>query len=95
MADHETVVVVLNGTDENPYNCLGLTQNPFPQIGKAEYQAAITELASLGGDPIPHGSYDAYIRMKLLGFSPEFVDLCVKNFRPGVIVEFAVTWGDK
>ena len=42
--------VTINGTDMNPWHRLGLRQNPFPQIGKAEY-AASAGLASLDGDP--------------------------------------------
>lgn len=81
------LTVVLNGTNENPYHRLGLTQNPFPQIAKYEWLASERCLAKLGGDPIPN---EAYIRETLQRFSPEFVDLCCKKFQPGKLVRFDV-----
>jgi hypothetical protein len=87
-----TIVVSLNGTDQNPFNKLGLTQNPFGQVNKSETDEAERVLNSLGADPIPTENAETYIREKLQGFSPEFVDLCVKQFRPGKIVKFKVKW---
>lgn len=89
-----TIRVELNGTAENPYHKLGLTQNPFPLIPQAQYSGACLRLQSLGGDPIPHDRAEAYIREKLSGFSQEFVDLCVSRFKPGEVVEFEVSWGE-
>lgn len=84
-------LVELNGTDENPYHRLGLTQNPFPQLGKAEYDAAERRLHSLGGDPIPDTDY---IREKLKGFNPEFVELCCSKFEKGKMVKFYIEFND-
>ena len=90
-----TIVVSLNGTDQNPFEKMGLKQNPFGQLNKAETDAAERALNNLGADPIPHDNAEAYIREKLTGFSPELVDLCVKQFRPGKIVKFKVKWPSK
>lgn len=70
-----TLKVTLNGTDTNPFHAMGLTQRPFPQLGKAEYDAQERILNRLAAEPIPDVGY----RRKTLtdaGFSPEFVDLC-------------------
>lgn len=83
--------VSLNGTDENPWHKHGLTQNPFPQLGRAEWDAQCLRLQSLGGDPIPDTQY---IRERLRGFSEEFVELCCREFRKGEIVKFVVTFQD-
>ena len=84
--------VTLNGTDKNPWHRMGLKQNPFPQLGKAEYDAACLRLAALGGDPIPNVQH---IKDWLKGyFSDEFIKLCCKNFKPGEIVRFTVHWKD-
>lgn len=87
-----TITVGLNGTDTNPYHKLGLTRNPFPELGKSEWDAAELQMHKLGGDPIPQDNPEAYIREVLAGFSSEFVDLCVQNFRPGKYVKFKVFW---
>lgn len=79
--------IVLNGTDVNPWHRLGLTQNPFPQLGRCEYDAACLVVQSLGGDPIPDTDY---IRNKLRSFDKEFVDLLCSQFRKGEIVRFTV-----
>lgn len=84
--------VQLNGTAVNPYHKWGLTQNPFPQLGTAETNAACLRLQSLGGDPIPN---EQHIRDTLRGFSDEFVELCVQNFKPGEYVSFIATWPEK
>ncbi len=34
------IIVELNGTDINPYHKLGLTQNPFSQIGAYNYNTS-------------------------------------------------------
>jgi hypothetical protein len=81
--------VALNGLAVNPYHALGLTQNPFPQLGKAEYDYHVLRVQSLGGDPIPDAGH---IRRHLKGFSSEFVDLCVRKFEKGSYVEFDVYW---
>lgn len=85
-----TLAIVLNGTGENPYHRMGLTQNPFPQMGRMETDAACLALQSLGGDPIPDTDY---IRAKLKGhFSEEVIALCCREFRPGEMVSFGVYW---
>jgi hypothetical protein len=87
-----SIIVSLNGTDTNPFHKYGLTQNPFGQLNTAETDDAERRLNSLGGDPIPAENAEGYIREKLTGFSPEFVDLCVKYFRAGKMVKFKVKW---
>jgi hypothetical protein len=82
--------VRLIGTDRNPFHRWGLTQNPFPEIPNAEFQAGLMAINSLGGDPIT-GPDD--IRRRLAGrCSAELIELCVARFRPGEHVEFAVTF---
>lgn len=88
-SDRWRLRVTLNGTDKNPYARYGLKHNPFPQMGKAEYQGAEMAVNSLGGEPIKD---EADIRRRLRGFSAEFVNLCVHNFKPGVTVSFYVTF---
>ncbi len=84
--------VELNGTDKNPYEQMGLTQNPFPQTGKAEWDEACLRIQKLGGPPIPADRAEAYIRETLAGFTQEFVELCVRNYKPGIYVKFYVTF---
>jgi hypothetical protein len=81
--------VTLNGTERNPWHTYGLRQNPFPQLGKAEYHAGERQLASLDGDPL-RGPHD--IRARLRGFSEEFIELCIAQFRPGRRVSFTVVF---
>lgn len=81
--------VVLNGTEINPYKSWGVTQNPFPQIPKAEYTKQILHLQALGGEPIPDTDY---IRNHLKGWSKEFVDLCCERFEKGKMVKFDVAF---
>jgi len=80
--------VVINGTGVNPWHALGLTQNPFPQIAKAELMGAMNQLNRLGAEPIK--SMDQ-IREILIGWSAQFVELCCKQYKPGEIVRFTVT----
>jgi hypothetical protein len=85
-----TLKIILNGTDENPFHRMGLTQNPFPQLAKAEWDAATLRLQSLAGDPIPNTDY---IRERLDGFFvKEFIDMCCDRFVKGEKVEFHVNW---
>lgn len=100
--------VRLNGTDENPFLIHSLQSNPFPQqfipdrpeertvIGAArvkeassKHRIAVLHVQELGGSPIPDADY---IRRHLQGFAPDFVELCVQNFRPGEMVEFTVSF---
>jgi hypothetical protein len=71
---------------------MGLTQNPFPQLGRAEYQLQEIRLAKLGANPIPEGEAEQYIRGVLKGFSKEFVEYCIAKYEPGKMVKFYVTW---
>lgn len=87
--------VELNGTVLNPFEQMGLTQNPFPQIADARYSAACLRLQSLAGKPIPHANAEEYIRTILTGFTKEFVDMCVAKFEPGKRVRFTVEFNDK
>lgn len=77
--------VRLNGTDENPWLKLGFTRNPFPQIGKAEFNVGEQIINGLDADPIK--DIDD-LRQRLKGCSDEFIELCIKNFKPGERVEF-------
>lgn len=79
--------VELNGTDENPWHRMGLTQNPFPQIAKAEYDSKCLHLQALGGNPIPDTDY---IRNHLKGWNEEFIELCCSKFEKGKVVKFRV-----
>ena len=83
--------VTINGTGKNPWHRFGLSKNPFPQLGKAEWVSGEMQVASLDGDPVT-GPED--IRARLSGFSAEFVNLCVNNWEPGKRVRFLVTWPD-
>lgn len=91
-SDRWRLKVVLNGTDTNPYARWGLKQNPFPQLGKAEYDRAERAINSLGGEPIKD---EADIRQRLRGFKADFVNLCVRNFKKGATVTFYVTFPKK
>jgi hypothetical protein len=84
-----TLTVRLNGTDENSWHKFGLTQNPFPQLAKMEYDRFTLHLAALDGDPIPDTDY---IRNHLKGWDPEFVKLCCLKFKKGKRVTFIVEW---
>jgi hypothetical protein len=86
-----TMVVTINGTGVNPWHRLGLRCNPFPQIGRAETDAAERQVASLDGDPV---TGEADIRARLAGFTPEFIDGIVAQWRPGERVRFTVTFPD-
>jgi hypothetical protein len=83
--------VVLNGTKENPWAKLGLTQNPFPQIAKAEYTPGLLKVQSLAGEPIKDCED---IRYRLEGFSREFIELCCSRFIPGETVKFTVSFDE-
>lgn len=87
--------VALNGTDKNPFTIYGVSQNPFPQIAKREYQARIMNMQKLGGPPIPKDNAEHYIRETLNGWSQEFIELCVSKYRPGEYVKFEVNFDDK
>lgn len=87
--------VNLNGTNVNPWNRMGLKQNPFPQLGKAEYDKFCLILQELGGPPIPHDRYKEYIRETLKGFDEEFIELCIQNFKPGEMSRFTVAWKEE
>jgi hypothetical protein len=84
--------VELNGTNENPYHKFHLKQNPFPQLGRYEYDRQCLHLQKLGGDPIPNVEY---IRNHLKGWPDEFVDLCCSQFKPGEYVEFDVYFSEE
>jgi hypothetical protein len=88
-----TITVRLNGTDINPWHKFHLRCNPFPQIAKAEWDTGQRALAELDGDPLK-GPED--IRARLKGkVSPELIELCVSQFKPGENVEFDVTFDDE
>ena len=81
--------VTINGTDMNPWHRFGLRQNPFPQIGKAEYAAGERKLASLDGDPVRTADD---IRERLAGFDPEFVEGVIQRWQPGRRVRFKIVF---
>jgi hypothetical protein len=80
----------LNGTDENPFHKMGLTQNPFPQIAKAEYMPQMHAINELAANPIKDVD-DLRARMKDL-FTDEFIEGCVARFKKGEYVEFEVSF---
>jgi hypothetical protein len=87
-----TIKVRLNGTNKNSWHKMGLKQNPFPQLGKAEYDAGERQINSLDGDPIKDAND---IRQRLKGFSEEFIEGCVARFKPGKRVEFLVNFPER
>ena len=96
LADHQgepgeeiTIRVTLNGTDTNRWARWGLMANPFPQTGIMEFHNAEMQVASLDGVTIRSA---ADIRERLDGFAPEFIDLCISQFRRGERVSFLVTF---
>jgi hypothetical protein len=82
-----TRTVTLNGTSENPYARMGLKCNPFPQIGKAEFDAVEMRLNKLAGDPIK--STDD-IRQRLQGLPSDFVEYITEQYEPGATVTFTI-----
>ena len=72
--------VTINGTGINPWHRFGLRQNPFPQLGKAEYAAGERQLASLDGNPVRTADD---IRERLAGFGPAFVEGVIQRWQPG------------
>jgi hypothetical protein len=85
------LTVALNGTKVNPFEKLGVRCNPFPQIADYEHSTHCLRVQELGGDPIPN---QAYIREKLKGFSPAFIDLCCQTYTKGKYVKFTVEWNE-
>jgi hypothetical protein len=83
------ITVTLNGTSENPYHKLGMRRNPFPQIARAEFNAADRMLAQLDAEPL-NGPED--IRRILAGCDADFIELCCKQFKKGERVRFLVYW---
>ena len=81
--------VTINSTDINPWHRFGLRQNPFPQIGKAEYAAGERKLASLDGDPVRTADD---IRERLAGFDPAFVEGVIQRWQPGRRVRFKIVF---
>lgn len=83
------VEVTINGGPDNPWHVYGLTANPFPKIGRAEFGTANRMLRELDSDPIT--SQDQ-IRIILKGCDQEFIDRCVERYRPGERVSFIISW---
>jgi hypothetical protein len=81
------ITVRLNGTDKNPFAIWGMRCNPFPQVGEYELMPVQRRLAELAGEPIKD---EADLRKRLEGFDANFVEGCVRRFRPGEIVEFDI-----
>lgn len=83
--------VALNGTRVNPFERMGLTQNPFPQIADSRYDRWMLNIQKLGGPPIPE-DHEKYIRETLIGCSEELIEICVLKFRRGEYVTFQITF---
>lgn len=84
--------VTLNGTSKNHWHRYNLRQNPFPQIAKAEYVSAMMQLNSLDGEPLRR---EQDIGERLAGWHPEFIRMCVEQYRPGERFTFIVTIPDE
>jgi hypothetical protein len=84
-----TLQVSLNGTKINPFHKYGIKQNPFPQLGKAQWAEAERRVAQLGGNPLRDTDQ---IREILKGFDQTFVNLCCFHFKKGEYIRFAVEW---
>lgn len=84
------ILIEINGTGINPYEKFGLTQNPFPKLGKAEWYAGEMAINSLAGPPVKS---EDDIRNRLAGkVTQELIDLCVAQFKPGEVVSFKIEW---
>jgi hypothetical protein len=83
------VTITLNGTAENPYFKMGVKDNPFPPIVSADpqYDSANRIIRRLRSEPIKDVDD---LRKKLKGCDPEFVRLCVNQFKPGKRVRFDI-----
>ena len=81
--------VTINGTNKNPFIRLGLTCNPFPQLGEYSLDAGEHPVNLLASTQIVSTSQ---IQSILKGFTPEFVNLCCHKFAPDEVVEFTVHW---
>jgi len=79
--------VRLNGTDVNPFDRYGVSQNPFPQNAKYEYGALCQLLNNLAAEPIRDVEH---LRERLKGADSEFVEGCCQRFRKGEVVEFVI-----
>ena len=90
------MIVTLNGGDTNPYLKMGLRMNPFPILGKAQYNDAPIRL--LGAASIPQEAKrlgitpTQYIQGVLQGFSREFVELCWARYKEGEVTKFVVSF---
>jgi hypothetical protein len=82
-------VVVLNGTTANPYQALGLARNPFPASPRSEHARNNDTLSDLATRCIVN---TADLRERLRGWSPEFVALCVAQYRKGQVIRFRVSY---
>ena len=78
--------IVLNGTNENLWKQYGKTFNDTAQIGGI-YRDICLRIQELGGEPIPNTEY---IRNKLVGFHPGFVEYICSRFEKGKIVRFTL-----
>lgn len=84
------VDVVINGTDVNPYESLGLKYNPFPRIAKAEYARLDDALAQLEATPMPRREL-LVEKLKELGGDEKFNEACLARYREGEMVTFTMT----
>lgn len=71
----------------------GMEVNPFPQIGKAEYDAHEQRLATLQKPNQTEASIRATLGDEM--FDPRFVQMVVDAYRPGTVVRLDVDIPDK
>jgi|SRR5215510_15540392 len=83
--------VTINGTDVNPYEKLGLKQNPFSQLGKMEYDFICRKLNLLEATPMKSADeLRAWLQKERC--TKEFIDLCVQHYRKGQTTRFYITF---
>jgi hypothetical protein len=87
------VIVVLNGTNQNPYERYGMRRNPFHAIPYADqrFAAANEILADLDANPIRNVED---LRRRLDGCTAEFIELCTGRYQRGKRVKFSVYFPD-
>lgn len=81
------VTVRINGSNINPWSSMGMKANPFPQIPKAEFSGANELLRRLDSAPIKS---EKQLREILVGCTPEFIDVCVRQYTPGKRISFDI-----
>lgn len=86
---HIEVTVTLNGTGVNPFLEWGLRRNPFPQIGRAEYDHVDRQINELAATPMADAeALRAWLTERRM--DPKFIDLCCSLYKPGETVRFRI-----